>query len=876
MNKKHVLKYYTPTENSLYGWERYSLPIGNGYFGVSVFGRTDEERIQFTTNVFANDYKRGGVSNFAEIRLTFGHERVGNYERGLDLQDGSVYTKYNVRDNFVESKAFISYPDRVFAYRVTFTQRTSFSVRLVIPYLGEREIENGGRTGKIYAKENSLTMRGELPSRELTYEGKLCVFSDGEVQAEADKLLIKDAIETIVYFAADTSYVLDERVFLDGCHKAIGKDPHVEVENIIKNACNLGYANVWKRHQSDYGGLMSRVDLDLGGVEDGRSTETLLNSYRQGNAEPYLEETYYQYGRHLLISSSRKGTPPTSLQGVWSAYDKSPWGSGFWHNINIQMNYWPAFSTNLAETFAAYADYNLAFRKQAEKLASKWVQEKIPENYVEGQGNCGWSIGVAAFCYEIEGPSGHSGPGTGGLTTKLFWDYYDYTRDENILKDVTYPTIHSMSKFLTKCVRDYDGEYLSVHSASPEQIIGGKWIMSLQVPPDFRTVNADKQPYYHTVGSTFDQQMFYENARDDLRCAEILGVSDEVIELEKKQIEHYSPVLIGYSGQIKEFREENFYGEIGEVRHRHISQLVSLSPGELINFSTPAWQDAAKKTLELRGDESTGWALAHRICSWVRTGEGDHAYLLLQNLLKTRTHPNLWDVHPPFQIDGNFGALSGMTEMLLQSHDNCIYLLPAVPSAWENFSFKGLKARGNFTVSCVVKGGQIQRAELLSVKGGEVTIVCKGMANVIVANSLGEQIEAVNDERTCKFTTKAGECYVLSGFTSVQCHQTPTDITADFTETGVQLTWKGSADCYAVYRAVENDAEYRLLGYTEKTEFLDGEFQQGNKRRLTYKVTALDKTRKGESKGAVAFLSPATRLEKERYQHIIRQMNLYG
>ena len=171
MDKRHVLKYHCPAEDSLHGWERYSLPIGNGYFGVSIFGRTDEERIQFTTNVFANDYKRGGVSNFAEIRLNFGHERVENYERGLDLQNGSVYAKYNVRDNFVESKAFISYPDRVFAYRVTFTQKTSFAVRLVIPYLGERALENGGRTGKIHAKENTLTMRGVLPSRDLTYEG---------------------------------------------------------------------------------------------------------------------------------------------------------------------------------------------------------------------------------------------------------------------------------------------------------------------------------------------------------------------------------------------------------------------------------------------------------------------------------------------------------------------------------------------------------------------------------------------------------------------------------------------------------------------------------------------------------------------------------
>ena len=752
MIKNCVLKYYTPADDSLDGWERYSLPIGNGYFGASIFGRADSERIQFTTNTFANPLTKGGVSNFAEIRLDFGNNEVTDYQRGLNLREGIAYTQYTAKDIKYNSQAFYSYPDKVFVYRMQTSQKTDFSVRLIIPYLDTRSVEDGGRTGEVVAEKNSLIMRGSLPSRELLYEGRVYIVSDGQVCVEGQKLGVYGAKETVLYFVADTSYLLDERVFLEDCQKAIGKDPTESVKQTLDNALHLGYEALLKRHQEDYCALMSRVELDLGGVEDGRSTEQLLDSCRKGNFEPYLEEVYYQYGRHLLVSSSRKGTTPASLQGVWSAYDKSPWGSGFWHNINIQMNYWHAFSTNLAETFEAYADFNKAFRKQAQILASQWIKENISENYKDGEGECGWLIGVASCCYDIEGMARHSGPGTVGLTSQLFWDYYDYTRDEDILREITYPAIHGTAKFLTKCVKEYDGEYLAAYSASPEQIIGGQWIAELK----------SNQPYYHTIGCAFDQQMLYENAKNDLKCAELLGVCDEITELEKKQIDNYSPVLIGGSGQIKEYREENFYGEIGEKKHRHISQLVGLSPGTSINYKTPDWIEAAKKTLTFRGDESTGWALAHRLCAWARTGEGDHAYLLLQNLLKMRTHPNLWDVHPPFQIDGNFGAVSGMTEMLLQSYAGCVHLLPALPKEWKNLSFSGLKARGNFTLSGVVHDGKMQEATILSCKGGEVCVLCEGIEKARITDNNGREVITFTRNGGIAFQTEEGVSYHLS------------------------------------------------------------------------------------------------------------------
>lgn len=862
--KKLIMRYFSPAESSNEGWEKYSMPIGNGYFGASIFGGYDTERVQFTTNTFANPCNQGGVTNFGEFLIHFNSLNVSDYERGLLLDSGVAYSRYVSNGIEVNRQAFASYPDKVFAYKIDAQNGTvDFDIELVIPYLGERALDDGGRTGEITVQDNVLVMRGTLPSRELIYEARLAIETDGEKTTNDKILSIKNATTATVYYTLDTSYKLCPEVFMNGCFKALGDDPHEKVIACLNNAVSLGWDKLYERHISDYSELIGRVGFNLGGTDDGRSTEELLESYKNGNAELYLEEVYYAYGRHLLVSSSREGTPPASLQGVWTVHDKSPWSCGFWHNINVQMNYWPAFSTNLAETFKAYAEYWNNYKKAAGVSASNWIKEINPESYVEGDGECGWIIGTGAWMYQVEGMGKytHSGPGTGGMTSKMFWDYYDFTRDTDVLKKYSYPAIHGMSKFLTKNVKNYDGRYLCAFSASPEQILSGDWVMAHK-----------HQQYWQTVGCAFDQQFIYENALDDIKCSEILGITDAITETEKQQLDGYGPIQIGYSGQIKEYDEEHFYGEIGEANHRHISQLVALTPGSTVTHSTPAWLDAARLTLQMRGDKSTGWALAHRLNAWARVGDGNHAYILLQNLLKERTHPNLWDVHPPFQIDGNFGATSGMTEMVLQSHEGYVTLLPALPDAWKNVSFKGLKARGNFTVDCDYADGIVKSLQIKSECGGILKLRYEGFDNVEV--TCGDQkVEVVRDGFFAQIDTVSGKTYTFTGFKSVQKREISTEFTADWTEGGVKLCWNGGAQKYAIYRAEGNDSDYILIGETDACEFVDTAYNSGNKARLTYKLVCADKNYDAAVDGALVAMHPASQLEVDRYKLLFNTIN---
>ena len=703
------------------GWERWSLPIGNGYMGISVFGRTDRERLLITENSLSNpcsyheNFPGGaaGLSNFCSFYLDFSHKRVRNYRRTLNLNKALCTTEYEYKGVYYKREHFASYPGNVFVTRITGDKEKSVSFTLSAEVSLNRSylFEDGdkmGKTAEIKAENDEITVSGEMLYYGIKFYGKMKVVANGgTVSRKGNSLEIKDADEVLLVFSCATNYVPEERVFTENEPRkklAPYTVPVGRVNENIENASNAGFESLFCEHLRDYASLFEKADIDLGGEKEQLTTDKLISRYRRTKDSRYLEELCFQYGRYLLISSSRKGGRPANLQGIWNRYDSSPWSAGYWHNINVQMNYWPAFNTNLHECFVPYIQYYNSYKALAAENADEYIKKYFPAEYSDDNGI---AIATGAWLYDLEKlpdpKTGHSGAGTGAFTVKLFDDYYEFTRDENFLRETGYPALRKVSVLLSKILeKQEDGTLLAKYSASPEQCHNDK--------------------YYHTKGCAFDQQMIYQCWSDTIKAAEILGINDSFIDYIKENLEKLSPVLIGKSGQIKEFREENYYGDIGEKRHRHISHLVGLYPGNIITSENEEYIKAAQVTLNRRGDKSTGWSTAHKLNLWARTKNGERAFDLVKMALSKCMATNLWDLHPPFQIDGNFGFTAGVAEMLLQSHEGFIEVIPALPSKWAKGSFKGLTARGGFSVDAEWENGEIKCISVLSLAGGILRI----------------------------------------------------------------------------------------------------------------------------------------------------------
>ncbi|MBQ9773547.1 MAG: glycoside hydrolase family 95 protein [Clostridia bacterium] len=708
------------------GWEKWSLPIGNSYMGVNVFGRTKTERLQITENSLYNpavwDYAdrcNAGLNSFCELYVDFGHPfaEVTDYRRSLSLNTAIAKTEYEYAGVRYTREYLTSYPDRVLAVRLTANRAgaLTFTVRPEIPFCGEFLLRRGdgmGKSGEVSAEGNRITLDGRMHYYNILFEGQVTVLCEGgETVTEQDRISVRNADAATILVAVGTNYELESRVFLEGDPKkklASYPHPHEKVSERTNGALRYSYEELKARHIEDYRSLFARAAVDLGGTPSPLPTNELLERYRAGERDAYLEELYFAYGRYLLISSSRPGAYPANLQGTWNQYASSPWTSGYWHNINVQMNYWPAFNTNLCELFIPYIEYFNAYRPLVEHLADEYVKAYFPEKYETGAGENGMTIGTGASLFNVDGINppghGHSGPGTGAFTTKLFTDYCAFSMDRARMESLAYSANRSMAKFLSKMLEEQaDGTLLVKYSASPEQWHNGS--------------------HYHTTGCAFDQEMVWECYHDTVALADALGIKDDFVELLRRDLSHLDPVQIGASGQLKEYREEEHYGDIGDPHHRHISHLVGLYPGTLINGTTPEYLAAAEKSLNFRGDVSTGWSTAHKMNAWARTKNGNRTYDLLRTILVHCTLPNLWDTHPPFQIDGNLGATAGIAEMLLQSHEGYLHVLPALPDVWKNGSFQGLTARGGFTVSAAWKNGRVTELSVHARVGGKLRLL---------------------------------------------------------------------------------------------------------------------------------------------------------
>ncbi len=756
------LLYDHPAANDNDGWVSQSLPLGNGYMGVNLFGGVQQDRLQITENslVDAPTEKIGGLNNFAEVFLEFPHTAPSKYSRDLALNSATAHVSYDDAGVSYQREYFASYPDKVFVIRLRASKAGAleFTLHPTIPYLADfrhTKEDNRGKHGAVTADGNTITLAGTMDYYGIKFEGQFKVIPQGgtliSANSDGGSISVRGATSAVILIAVGTNYQIgNPQVFsaTDRLEKLKGfPDPHKKVSDAIAAAAARSYDDLLARHEVDYTKLYGRVNFSLDTPMPSITTDKLIDGVRSGESSDYLDELAFQFGRYLLISSSRSGALPPNLQGVWNVYQDPPWTAGYWHNVNQQMNYWLAFNTNLPELFDPYIDFYRAFLPAHQALAKQYLTQYHPSG-LAADGDNGWALGNSMRPYERSGKVSHSGFGTGPWTTMLFWDDYDFTRDKRLLREVVYPAMRGQANFLSRFVQDVDGKLLAKPSSSPENA------NSLQ-----------------TVGATFDQQMIYEDYRDTIEAARVLGIRDPLIPVLEAQLPRLDPILIGDSGQIKEYREETTYGSIGEPRHRHMSQLLGLYPGQLINSTTPTWLAAAKVSLEGRGltAGTPGWAVAQRLATWARTGDGDRAYACYHTWQSNHAMYNLWNNHRDstttklFQVDGNFGVTAGVGEMLLQSHEEVVAPLAALPKAWPKGSYRGLLARGAFEVSANWSNGHADRFEILSRAGGLLKLHYPAIAGATVRTSSENSVTFQSmDNADISFDTTAGQTYVLT------------------------------------------------------------------------------------------------------------------
>jgi alpha-L-fucosidase 2 len=725
-----------------------ALPLGNGRLGAMVYGGTENEIIQFNEETLwtgqPHDYTHKGACKyleelrhllwngkqeeahklgnehfmsqpfgqqayqpFGDILLNFpGHEKATNYERRLNLQKAISSVFYEVDGVNFKREVFASTPDQAIIIRIESDKKgaVNFTAGLNSPnsnhkasVIGDEVILNGKANN--YPKE--LGYDGKpYPASKLTFEARLEVVNDGgELVKDGETIQIKNAKSATIYLVAATSFVN---------YKNISADPAERCKSYLKELDGKSYKELKTKHINDYQELYNRVELNLGSSEiSNRPTDQRINSFKQ-DEDPALVALLYQYGRYLLISSSRPGTQPANLQGIWNNKLAPPWDSKYTININTEMNYWPAEITNLSECTAPLI--------QMVKDLSVTGQNVAKEHYNMD----GWVAHHNTDLWRGAAPINNSNHGiwiSGGawLSQHLWW-HYQFTGDKDYLKNTAYPVLKEASRFFS--------EYLVPDPKHPEWLISGP-------------SNSPEQGGL-VMGPTMDHQIIRNLLGNTIEASSVLGVDADFAKLLKAKRDSIAPNQIGQYGQLQEWLDDV---DDPKNEHRHVSHLWGLHPGNEIHpLTTPALAEACKVTLSERGDGGTGWSRAWKINFWARLLDGDHAFLLLHNLMvpsitqetvmrdRGGLYMNLFDAHPPFQIDGNFGATSGITEMLLQSHlrdengDFYQDILPALPSTLVSGKISGIKGRGGFEFSITWQNGDLVSVDVKSLLGNNLNL----------------------------------------------------------------------------------------------------------------------------------------------------------
>lgn len=760
-------------------WEENCLPIGNGYMGASFFGGISHERVVLNEktlwiggpsplrpNYYGGNRKNvyptvkkiqqllhdekydeaqsllseltcegtgwgyGSYQLLCDMTLDFmGIEEsvISDYRRSLDM-DKSLYTCAFTADGVRHTReAFASYPDRVICIRLRCDKSGALNFRL--------SLDKRQEGSEIEVCASRLDYFGALSDNALRYHSTFVVKNKGgSVSADKDSLVVSEADEAVILFCAATDYSDEFPSYRSGI------DPKDITEKILSDSAVSDFDALYKKHYDDYSELFGRVRLALNGAAgEPLPTDELIEKYRSGCSKEIssqLEALYFQFGRYMLISSSRVGSLPANLQGVWNESNCPAWCCDYHINVNLQMNYWGAYNTNLAETAKPLIRYLDKMREPGRITAKEYYGIESTTEHPEN----GWIAHTQANVFGWTAPGwdfywGWSTAAVAWLMQNL-WEYYEFTEDEEILRSEIYPIMRESAEFYSKWL---------IYDDKQDRLVSSP------------TYSPEHGPV--SIGNTYEQSLIEQFYTDFIKASEILGCDDELCEKVCAQKEKLKPFRVGRWGQLMEwFEEDDPVFDIAKVQknHRHISHLLALYPGKAINKSTPELMRAAIVTMNDRGDESTGWARAYKLNLWARTGDGNRAYKILRGLLSGCTFPNLFDFHPPFQLDGNFGGSAGIAELLLQSHEGYIEPLAALPDEWGSGSYSGLCARGGFELDVRWEERRIKGITIKAHRNGVCRLKLKD-----AYSSADIPSEAFSDGSILTFNAEEGGVYRL-------------------------------------------------------------------------------------------------------------------